>query len=219
MKRLLFVLLVASALAAPASAEKRVARVVGNSTYKSVAQLDNPNNDAALMTRTLKALGFVIVGGDARTDLDKRALDEAVQAFGRELQGADVAMFYYAGHGVQIHGSNYLVPIDANPTREADVDFQMLDVNVVMNQMQGSGTRLNVIVLDACRNNPFGGRGLPGAPPPMIGGMAHEESAGPGAWRERRRLRPSGREAEREMADRRMPRAHPVDIAAAQERE
>jgi hypothetical protein len=77
MKRLLFVLLVASALAAPASAEKRVARVVGNSTYKSVAQLDNPNNDAALMTRTLKALGFVIVGGDARTDLDKLALDEA----------------------------------------------------------------------------------------------------------------------------------------------
>jgi Caspase domain len=62
------------------------------------------------------------------TDLDKRAIDEAVQAFGRELQGADVAMFYYAGHGVQIHGSNYLVPIDANPTREADVDFQMLDV-------------------------------------------------------------------------------------------
>jgi TPR repeat protein len=160
MKRLLFVLLFAFALAAPAFAEKRVALVVGNSAYKSVAPLDNPNNDAVLMARTLRELGFVIVGGNAKTDLDKRALDEAVQAFGRELQGADVAMFYYAGHGVQIHGSNYLVPIDANPTREADVDFQMLDINVVLNQMQGSGTRLNMVILDACRNNPFGGRGL-----------------------------------------------------------
>jgi uncharacterized caspase-like protein len=74
MERLLFVLLFASALA---SAEKRVALVVGNSTYKNVARLDNPNNDAALMARTLKELGFVIVGGDARTDLDKRAIDEA----------------------------------------------------------------------------------------------------------------------------------------------
>jgi len=159
-KRLLFVLLVTAVLADPASAEKRVALVVGNSAYRSVARLDNPDNDAALMARTLKELGFVLVGGDARTDLDKRALDDAVQAFGHDLQGADVAMFYYAGHGVQVRGANYLVPVDANPTREADVDFQMLDVNVVLNQMQGSGTRLNMIILDACRNNPFGARGL-----------------------------------------------------------
>ena len=70
------------------------------------------------------------------------------------------AMFYYAGHGVQVRGSNYLVPVGANPTREADVDFQMVDVNLVLNQMNGSGTRLNLVILDACRNNPFGGRGL-----------------------------------------------------------
>jgi len=167
-KRLLFVLLVTAVLADPASAEKRVALVVGNSAYRSVARLDNPDNDAALMARTLKELGFVLVGGDARTDLDKRALDDAVQAFGHDLQGADVAMFYYAGHGVQVRGANYLVPVDANPTREADVDFQMLDVNVVLNQMQGSGTRLNMIILDACRNNPFGARGLRAA----SGGLA-----------------------------------------------
>ena len=76
------------------------------------------------------------------------------------MQGADVALFYYAGHGVQVRGANYLVPVSANPTREADVDFQMVDVNLVLRQMQGSGTRLNLVILDACRNNPFGGRGL-----------------------------------------------------------
>ena len=83
-----------------------------------------------------------------------------MQNFGRQIQGADVALFYYAGHGVQVNGSNYLVPVSANPTREADVDFQMVDVNLVLRQMQGSGTRLNMVILDACRNNPFGARGL-----------------------------------------------------------
>ena len=87
-------------------------------------------------------------------------MDGAVQNFGRQVQGADVALFYYAGHGVQVAGSNYLVPVTANPTREADVDFQMVDVNLVLRQMQGSGTRLNMVILDACRNNPFGARGL-----------------------------------------------------------
>ena len=71
-----------------------------------------------------------------------------------------MALFYYAGHGVQVRGANYLVPVGANPTREADVDFQMLDTNLVLRQMEGSGTRLNLVILDACRNNPFGGRGL-----------------------------------------------------------
>ena len=87
-------------------------------------------------------------------------MDTAVQNFGRQVQGADVALFYYAGHGVQVSGANYLVPVSANPTREADVDFQMVDVNLVLRQMQGSGTRLNMVILDACRNNPFGSRGL-----------------------------------------------------------
>jgi hypothetical protein len=74
--------------------------------------------------------------------------------------GADVALFYYAGHGVQVRGSNYLVPISANPNKEADVDFHMVDVALVLRQMEGSGTKLNFVILDACRNNPFGGRGL-----------------------------------------------------------
>lgn len=76
------------------------------------------------------------------------------------MSGADVALFYYAGHGIQVRGSNHLVPIDANPTKEADVDFQLVDVAVVLRQMEGAGTKLNLVLLDACRNNPFGGRGL-----------------------------------------------------------
>jgi len=155
--------LIAATLAAAthqASAEKRIALVVGNSAYKNITQLDNPSKDASLMAETLSLLGFVLVGGRAQLDLDKPAMDVAVQNFGRQVQGADVALFYYAGHGVQVSGANYLVPVNANPTREADVDFQMTDVNLVLRQMQGSGTRLNLVILDACRNNPFGSRGL-----------------------------------------------------------
>jgi hypothetical protein len=144
----------------PAAAERRVALVIGNSAYQNVARLDNPRNDATLMAETLAGLGFTLVGGGAQLDLDKSSLDKVVQNFGRLIQGTDVTLFYYAGHGVQVNGANYLVPVDANATREADVDFQMLDVNKVLNQMQGSGTRLNIVILDACRNNPFGGRGL-----------------------------------------------------------
>lgn len=148
------------ALAGPAAAEKRVALVIGNSAYQNITRLDNPRNDAELMGDTLAGLGFALIGGHAQLDLDKSALETAVQSFGRQVQGADVALFYYAGHGVQVGGSNYLVPVTANPTREADVDFQMVDINLVLRQMQGSGTRLNVVILDACRNNPFGARGL-----------------------------------------------------------
>jgi uncharacterized caspase-like protein len=144
----------------PANAEKRIALVVGNSAYQNITRLDNPRNDATLMAETLSGLGFTLIGGRAQIDLDKAALDTAVQSFGRQIQGADVALFYYAGHGVQLNGSNYLVPVGANPTREADVDFQMVDINLVLRQMQGSGTKLNLVILDACRNNPFGARGL-----------------------------------------------------------
>ncbi|MCG6203181.1 caspase family protein [Rhodopseudomonas sp. HC1] len=144
----------------PAQAEKRVALVIGNSGYQNVSRLDNPKNDAALMAETLAGIGFSLVGGRAQLDLDKPGLDAAVQSFGRDIQGADVALFYYAGHGVQLSGANYLVPVNANPVREADVDFQMVDVNVVLRQMQGAGTRLKIVILDACRNNPFGVRGL-----------------------------------------------------------
>ncbi len=143
-----------------ATGGRRVALVVGNSNYRSVATLVNPSNDSRLVARTLRSLGFTLVGGREQNDLDKPHFDRAIENFGNQIHGADVALFYYAGHGVQVRGSNYLIPIDANPTRESDVDFQLVDSETVLHQMEDAKTRLNVIVLDACRNNPFGGRGL-----------------------------------------------------------
>jgi uncharacterized caspase-like protein len=152
--------LIGSAFSPPAWAQTRVALVVGNSGYRNVSPLDNPANDARLLAETLRGLGFTLVGGGAQLDLDKAAFDRTVQDFGRRLAGADVGLFYYAGHGIQVRGENYLIPIDANPTKEADVDFQMLNSGLVLRQMETAGTRLNIVILDACRNNPFGGRGL-----------------------------------------------------------
>jgi uncharacterized caspase-like protein len=145
---------------APAHADKRVALVIGNGAYVNVPRLVNPANDARLMAETLRSLGFTLVGGGAQLDLDEGKFRRVMQDFGDQLQGADVGLFYYAGHGVQVRGANYLVPVGSNPTRESDVDLQMLDSNVVLRQMEGAGTKLNVVILDACRNNPFGGRGL-----------------------------------------------------------
>lgn len=144
----------------PASAEKRVALVVGNSAYRNVSPLSNPANDAKLIAATLQSLGFELAGGSAQLDLDKPGFEAIVKRFGTLMQGADVGLFYYAGHGVQVRGENYLVPVSANPEREADVDFEMLNTSLVMRQMEGASTRLNLIILDACRNNPFGGRAL-----------------------------------------------------------
>jgi Caspase domain len=141
-------------------AETRIALVVGNSNYRYVAPLTNPANDAKLIAGTLAKLGFKLIGNGPQLDLNKNQFDQAVQDFGNAIQGADVALFYYAGHGVQVRGANYLVPVSANPTREVDVDFQMLDVNLVLREMEYGRARLNLVILDACRNNPFGGRGL-----------------------------------------------------------
>jgi len=154
-------LIVMSIFAADAArAEKRVALVIGNAAYQSVTPLDNPRNDARLMAETLSGLGFTLIGNGPQIDLDKPAFDRALQNFGNAVLGADVALFYYAGHGVQVAGRNFLVPITANPTKESDVYLQMVDAAVVLSQMDGAGTKLNIVVLDACRNNPFRGRGL-----------------------------------------------------------
>jgi Caspase domain len=141
-------------------AEKRVALVIGMSQYRYIPALDNPANDARLIANTLLGLGFTLVGGEAQLDLDKAAFDRAIRSFGDQLQGADVGLFYYAGHGLQVRGTNWLVPTSANPTKEADLDFDLVDAGVVLRQMEGAGTRLNLMILDACRNNPLGGRGL-----------------------------------------------------------
>ena len=147
---------------------RRVALVIGNSDYQHVGRLGNPGNDARLISQTLSHLGFTIIGGGAQLNVGKSNLDRLVQGFGQEIQRADVALFYYSGHGLQVQGENWLVPVDANPTRPQDLDFQMVSADLVLKQMQGAGTRLNILILDACRNNPFGSRNLRGA----VGGLA-----------------------------------------------
>lgn len=138
-------------LGSPASAQGRVALVVGNSAYEHVTTLRNPRNDAQDLTRSLQALGFEIIGG---VDLDRRALVESLIKFGRAAEKAEVALFFYAGHGLQVNGQNYLVPIDAMVEFEFEVDLSLVSLSGVMQQLE-RGSRTNIVFLDACRNNPF----------------------------------------------------------------
>lgn len=143
-----------------AQSGRRIALVIGNGSYQNVARLPNPANDARLIASTLQRAGFTLVGGGPQVDLDKAQFDRLIQQFGRELPGADVALFYYSGHGMQVQGVNWLVPVDANPTSAKDMDFQMVDASLVLRQMEDAGTKLNMVILDACRNNPFAIRGV-----------------------------------------------------------
>ncbi|MBF0356649.1 MAG: caspase family protein [Alphaproteobacteria bacterium] len=142
------------------SGEKRIALVVGNATYQHATPLRNPINDAKLMANTLKSVGFQIVGGKPLIDADKQAFERAIRDFGQALRGGSVGLFYYSGHGVQVKGANYLIPVSANINGEADVKYELVDASFVIDEMANAGNRLNVVILDACRNNPFGGRGL-----------------------------------------------------------
>ena len=152
--------LMCAGMGTAAHAEKRVALVIGNSAYRAVPALPNPTADARLMSDTLLSLGFFVVGGGAQLDLDKAGFDKALAEFGHELAGADVALFYYAGHGVETHGLNYLVPVDAHPLDEGDIFAQGIGTSGILDQMQKSGTRINMVLLDACRDNPFRNRGV-----------------------------------------------------------
>jgi tetratricopeptide (TPR) repeat protein len=158
--RLIFAAFLMCAGIGPVHAEKRVALVIGNSAYRTVPALPNPAADARLMSDTLLSLGFFVVGGGAQVDLDKASFDDVLREFGKELIGADVALFYYAGHGVETHGLNYLVPVDAHPADEGDVFTQMTGVSGILDQMEKSGTRINLVLLDACRDNPFRDHGV-----------------------------------------------------------
>ncbi len=154
---LVLVSLIASSAA---FAERRVALVIGQSQYVNVPKLDNPANDAKLIASTLAKLHFEIVGGGAELDLDKAHFDDVLRQFSDKAQGADVVVVYYAGHGVQADGENFLVPIDAKPAKPADVYLQMVQATVILKQLEDAGAKLNIILLDACRNDPFGGRSI-----------------------------------------------------------
>lgn len=135
----------------PAAAQKRVALVIGNSAYRHAPALANPKNDATDMAAALKRLGFVVIDG---FDLDKVSLERKVRDFSTGLQGADTGLFYYAGHGLQVAGQNYLVPIDAKAETADAVDWEMVRLDLVQRTMERA-TATNIIFLDACRNNPL----------------------------------------------------------------
>jgi Caspase domain len=134
-----------------AHADKRVALVIGNSAYQHTAKLDNPKNDAADMVAALKRHGFEVIEG---IDLDKRGFDQKVLDFAAALKGADVGVFFYAGHGMQVAGLNYLVPTDAKAEAAETLDFEMVRVDVVQRIMERL-TNTNILFLDACRDNPL----------------------------------------------------------------
>jgi formylglycine-generating enzyme required for sulfatase activity len=138
-------------LVGAALAQKRVALVIGNSAYKYAGELPNPKNDAADISAVFRKLGFQVVDG---IDLDKTAFDRKVRDFATALQGAEVGVFFYAGHGMQVGGQNYLVPIDAELSSEAALDFEMVRLDLVHRSMERE-TQTNIIFLDACRNNPL----------------------------------------------------------------
>ena len=140
-------------LVQPAVAQKRVALVVGNSAYVHATALANPVNDANDMTSALESAGFEVIAG---LDLDKRAFDARVREFSRALVDAETGLLFYAGHGLQVSGRNYLVPVDAQLGSERDLDFEAVSLDFVLKQMelQREG-KTNIVFLDACRDNPL----------------------------------------------------------------
>ncbi len=141
------------AVSTPATAEKRVALVIGNSGYQSASALVNPTNDATDVTTELKALGFDVILG---IDLDKRGFDARIREFAKLLEGADTGLLFYAGHGLQVAGQNYLIPTDAKLDRERDLDFEAVRLEFILKQMEIEREgKTNLVILDACRDNPF----------------------------------------------------------------
>jgi len=135
-----------------AATEQRIALVIGNSAYSS-GPLKNPVNDAADMAAILKKLGFSVT---LKKNARLQEMDEALEAFGNRLKRGGVGLFYYAGHGVQVNGANYLLPIGAKINKEADVKYQAVDANKILDEMATANNGLNIVMLDACRDNPFG---------------------------------------------------------------
>ncbi len=137
---------------ATTGAENRIALVIGNSSYKD-APLANPVNDATAIAKTLQGLGFKVI---LRTNVSQSQMRQAVREFGDELHaGRGVGLFYFAGHGMQINNRNFLIPVGTDIRREYEVEDQSMDAASVLSMMQSARARVNIVILDACRNNPF----------------------------------------------------------------
>jgi hypothetical protein len=136
----------------PSHAEKRVALVIGNSTYAKVPALPNPANDAGAVAALLTNAGFDVV--ETKTNLDVSSLRRALRDFTSAVRDADVAVVFYAGHGIEMNGTNYLVPVDAVLERDIDVEDEAVSLDRV-SQIIEPAKRLRVVIIDACRDNPF----------------------------------------------------------------
>lgn len=135
----------------PAQAERRVAFVIGNATYAHAGTLKNPKNDAEAIAKSLTGFGFDVVAG---IDLTYDAMQRKILDFAQRLKGADVALLYYSGHGLQVNGRNYLVPVDAQLNSENDLELATVPLTSILSRM-GSSAKTNLVFLDACRNNPL----------------------------------------------------------------
>jgi len=146
----LVLILSVPALAAP-QPERRVALVIGNGAYKQ-GPLNNPANDARDMAAALKGMGFEVI---LRENASLRQMNEAIDQFWNSLKRGGVGLFFFAGHGLQVAGENYLVPVDARVAMEQDVQYECVNAGKVLGRMENAGNGLNIVILDACRNNPF----------------------------------------------------------------
>src|SRR5215469_10397131 len=138
-----------------ARAENRLALVIGESAYRAVTALPNPANDAQAMSKLLGDAGFEVTTAN---NLSRDEMNQTVGDFASHIaaKGPDtVALVFYAGHGLQIDGENYLVPVDVDPKREADIPLQAVRLNDVLNTLASVPSRMRILLLDACRNNPF----------------------------------------------------------------
>jgi hypothetical protein len=154
MRFLIAVLSIAGFLvsAEAALADKRVAFVVGNSAYKNAAPLPNPALDAKSMAKVLRSVGFDVVEG---TNLARDKMTDRLLEFGKKAQGADVALFFYAGHGIAVNGTNYLLPVDADIKSEMDVKLgSAINIDLTLEQTMADA-KVKLVFLDACRDNPF----------------------------------------------------------------
>ena len=130
---------------------ERHALVIGNGAYQT-APLKNPLNDAEDMAATLKNLGFKVI---LKKNLNQRTMEDAIRNFGKQLKSGVVGFFYFSGHGMQVGNRNYLLPIDARIESESDVKYEAVDAGRVLGKMEDAGNQLNIVILDACRNNPY----------------------------------------------------------------
>lgn len=150
--KLLFVLTIALVMTTAHAAQSRTALVIGNSAY-ATAPLKNPVNDAADMAAKLRDLGFDVIH---RENLERTRLRDAIRAFGHKLRKQrGVGLFYFAGHGMQVGGENYLIPVGSDIEAEDEVEDEAIQADLVLRKMESAGNQLNIVVLDACRNNPF----------------------------------------------------------------